>query len=197
MVKDRGAISGFRVSTAVIRQLDLPCPMIGNILTDMKQLILLLTLVLSACCHKGPAADAIHPLTGTPTDREALQRTTAAIRDAFARGDVDAIVALHHPGVIKYFGGNKVVTGREDLRKQLTGWLGATRVEFVENTIESTVFNGETAIETSIFSIRSVPKNGDKPSQGRGRAMVVYIKYPGSPTGWASLREMAQEAPPK
>ena len=162
----------------------------------MKQIFIALAFVLSACCHRGSAA-VQQSLTGDPTDREALKRTTAAIRDAFTHGDVDAIVALHHPEVIKYFGGNHVVTGREDLRKQLTGWLSATRVEFVENTIESTVFNGETAIETSIFSIRSVPKNGGKPSQGRGRAMVVYIKYPGSPTGWVSLREIAQEAPPQ
>jgi len=181
----------------------------------MKKLLLAtLTLTLSACCHKGPAANATQSpapdamqsltgggvtrsLTGDSTDRKALQRTTAAIRDAFARGDVDAIVALHHPEVIKYFGGTNVVTGREDLRRQLTGWLSTTRVEFVENTIESTVFNGETAIETSIFSIRGIPKNGGKPSIGRGRAMVVYIKYPGSLTGWVSLREVAQEAPPK
>jgi hypothetical protein len=30
-------------------------------------------------------------------DRLSLERTTTAIRDAFARGDVEAIVALHHP----------------------------------------------------------------------------------------------------
>ena len=77
------------------------------------------------------------------------------------------------------------------------GWLNANKVEFVENTIESTVFNGETAIETSIFEIRDVPKNGGPASTARGRSMVVYIKYPQSPTGWVSLREMTQEAPEK
>lgn len=134
-------------------------------------------------------------LSGTPADRESLKRTTAAIRDAFARGDIETILALHHPEVVKYFGGNNVMTGREMMRKQLTGWLRANKVEFVENTVESTVFNGETAIETSIFAIRDVPKNGNSATTARGRSMVVYIKYPQSPTGWVSLREMTQEAP--
>jgi Domain of unknown function (DUF4440) len=83
--------------------------------------------------------------SGTAADRAGLLRTTTAIRDAFARGDIDAILALHHPDVIKYFGGNTVVKGREGLLQQLSGWLGKTT----------------------------------------------------SPTGWVSLREVTQEAPPK
>ena len=163
----------------------------------MKKLIIALAFALAACGGQPSDNGAKGSLMGTPEDREALKRTTAAIRDAFARGDIDAIVALHHPSVVKYFGGNNVMTGREELRKQLTSWLSKNRVEFVENTVESTVFNGETAIETSIFSIRSIPKDGDSASAVRGRSLVVYIKYPESPTGWASVREIAQEAPPK
>ncbi len=33
------------------------------------------------------------------------------------------------------------------------------------------------------------------PTISRGRAMVVYVRYKDSPTGWASIREMAQAAP--
>jgi len=33
------------------------------------------------------------------------------------------------------------------------------------------------------------------PTISRGRAMVVYVRYKDSPTGWASIREMAQTAP--
>lgn len=159
----------------------------------MNKLLFTLVFALGAWgCH--PSAPS---LSGTPADRESLKRTTTAIRDAFARGDIETILALHHPEVVKYFGGNNVMTGREMMRKQLTGWLGANKVEFVENTVESTVFNGETAIETSIFAIRDVPKNGGPVSTARGRSMVVYVKYPQSPTGWVSLREMTQEAPGK
>ncbi|NII27987.1 DUF4440 domain-containing protein [Pseudoflavitalea sp. X16] len=128
-------------------------------------------------------------------DKKSLEKTTAAIRDAFGRGDVPAIVALHHPDVIKYFGGDNVVKGRVALEKGLTDMFRTSTMEFIENRVESTLFNGETAIETSIFAINIIPKNGGKPTVGRGRSMVVYVRYKDSPTGWVSIREMAQAAP--
>jgi ketosteroid isomerase-like protein len=128
-------------------------------------------------------------------EKKALEQTTLAIRNAFARGDVPAIVALHHPDVIKYFGGENVVKGREALEKGLKDMFSTTKMEFADHQLESLVFVGETAIETSIFTIRSVSKNGGTPATSRGRAMVVYVRYKGSPTGWASIREMAQAAP--
>jgi len=131
----------------------------------------------------------------TAEDKVGLERTTKAIRDAFARGDVDAIVALHHPGIIKYFGGKNVVTGRAELRKGLIQTFRNVRMEFIRNKIESTVFNGATAIETSVFTFKVTPKSGGKSTISSGRSMVVYVKYNGSPTGWASIREMAQAAP--
>jgi ketosteroid isomerase-like protein len=128
-------------------------------------------------------------------DRQALIKTTAAIRSAFAKGDVAAVVALHHPDIVKYFGGKNVVTGRADLTKGLIQTFKNIKLEFVANKVESTIFNKETAIETSIFTFRSIPKKGGKASIASGRSMVVYVKYKGSPTGWASIREMAQAAP--
>lgn len=129
--------------------------------------------------------------------KKSLEKTTAAIRDAFGRGDVPAIVALHHPDVIKYFGGDNVVKGRAALEKGLSEMFRTSTMEFIENRVESTQFNGETAIETSIFVIKVTPKNGGQPTVGSGRAMVVYVRYKDSPTGWASIREMAQAAPEK
>jgi ketosteroid isomerase-like protein len=139
-------------------------------------------------CAAGSSAPAVD-------DRASLEKTTAAIRDAFARGDVSAVVALHHPNVMKWFGGNNVVNGRAALEKGLIETFRSAKLEFIENRIESIVFNGETAVETSIFTIKGIPKNGGEPTLSRGRAMVVYVRYKDSPTGWASLREMAQAAP--
>jgi len=132
---------------------------------------------------------------GSPADRQSLERTTQAIRDAFAREDVAAILALHRPDVVKYFGGTNVVNGREDLQRGLVKTFSAVKMEFVEHRLESLVFLGDTAVETSIFAIRTTPKTGGSPSVGRGRAMVVYVKSKDSPTGWQSVREMAQAAP--
>ena len=161
----------------------------------MQNFVIALAFMLAACGSNGQIPVAKQSFTGTDQDRKSLNKTTDAIRDAFSRGDIDAILALHHPEVVKYFGGNNIVVGREGLRKQVSAWLGDNRVKFVENTVESTIFTGETAIETSIFAIRNEPKNGGSPVVIRGRTMVVFIKYPNSPTGWVSIREITQEAP--
>jgi len=126
-------------------------------------------------------------------DRQSLERTTQAIRDAFGRGDVAAIVALHRPDVVKYFGGANVVTGREELRRGLLKTFRNTKMEFVEHRLESLVFLGDTAVETSIATIKTTPKAGGRPTVSRLRAMVVYVKS--KEAGWQSIREMAQAAP--
>lgn len=133
--------------------------------------------------------------TDQEKDRKELEKATAAIRDAFKRGDVDAIVTMHHPDIVKYFGGSNVVKGRDQLRKALRDMVNTAHMEFIDHKLESLIFNGNTAIETSLFTIKSTPLNGDTPSIGRGRAMVVYVRDKTSPTGWLSVREMTQAAP--
>ena len=151
-------------------------------------------LIILTSCAVTCAAQAAEP---TARDRESLLKTTQAIRDAFGRGDVPAILALHHPDVVKYFGGTNVVDGRASLEKGLTATFQNTRLEFVENKVESTLFLGDTAVEVSIFAIKAIPQSGGPPVTSRGRAMVIYVRSKDSPTGWASIREMAQAAPPE
>jgi ketosteroid isomerase-like protein len=136
-------------------------------------------------------------ITDTVALRQSLDKATAAIRKAFENGDAVLVGQLHSPNVIKYFGGNNVVVGRDAVEKQATDWFQSSKVEFIENTVENTVFVGNIAIQTVIFSIKTTPKSGGKSSIGRGRSMVIYIQDKSSPTGWLSLREIAQEAPPK
>jgi hypothetical protein len=71
----------------------------------------------------------------------------------------------------------------------------SSNLEFVENKGENTLFNGNTVVETCIFGIKATPREGGKPTIGRGRSMVVYVRSKESPTGWASIREMIQAAP--
>ena len=136
-------------------------------------------------------------ITDTVALRQSLDKATAAIRKAFENGDAVLVGKLHSPNVIKYFGGNNVIVGRDAVEKQARDWFQNSKVEFIENTVENTVFVGNIAIQTVIFSIKTTPKNGGKSSIGRGRSMVIYIQDKTSPTGWLSLREIAQEAPPK
>jgi ketosteroid isomerase-like protein len=136
-------------------------------------------------------------LNGSEDDRKSLEKATLAIREAFAKGDATLVAKLHHPDVVKYFGGNNVVTGNAAVEKGAADWFKNSKVEFIENTVESTIFNGETAIQTAIFSIKTTPKAGGDPVISRGRSMVVYVRDKSSPTGWLSVREMVQAAPDK
>jgi ketosteroid isomerase-like protein len=136
-------------------------------------------------------------ITDTTVLKQSLDKATAAIRSAFEKGDAALVAQLHSPNVIKYFGGNNVIIGRDAIEKGAREWFQNTKVEFVENTIENTEFFGKMAIQTVIFTIKTTPKNGGKSSEGRGRSMVIYVQDKSSPTGWLTVREIAQEAPPK
>ncbi len=117
-----------------------------------------------------------------------------AIRDAFARGDIDTIMAYHHPDVIKALGPQKYLVGRDAVKADLLGTFQAYKLEFREHRVENTFFQGNTAVEESTFTIKGTPKNGGEPFLFKGRAMVVYVRYKKSPTGWASIREIVQPA---
>jgi ketosteroid isomerase-like protein len=136
-------------------------------------------------------------ITDTTVLKQSLEKATAAIRNAFEKGDAALVAQLHSPNVIKYFGANNVIIGRDAIEKGAREWFQNTKVEFIENIIENTEFVGKIAIQTTIFTIKTTPKNGGKSSIGRGRSMVIYIQDKNSPTHWLTLREIAQEAPPK
>ena len=136
-------------------------------------------------------------ITDTTALKQSLEKATAAIRSAFEKGDATLVAQLHSPDVVKYFGGNNVVVGRDAVEKGAKEWFQNSKVEFTENTVENTEFVGKIAIQTSIFSIKTTPKDGGKSSIGRGRSMVIYVQDKSSPTGWLTFREFVQEAPPK
>ena len=127
-------------------------------------------------------------------DRESLQKTSEAIRTAFAQGDVDRIMAYHHPDVIKALSFHKYLVGRDAVAEDLRQTLQKFKLEFQENRVESLLIQGDTAIEQTIFAIKSTPKSGGESSLFRGRTQVVYVRYKTSPTGWASIREIIQPA---
>jgi ketosteroid isomerase-like protein len=130
--------------------------------------------------------------SGTDADRAALTRTGDAIRAGFAAGDVDAIMKYHHPDVEKWLGGALHTVGRDALRTHLVETFKSVGITFADNRVESTLFVGDTAVEVSDFTIHVTPKNGGAPSDVKGRAMVVYVRSPQSPTGWLSIRELIQ-----
>ena len=113
------------------------------------------------------------PVRRRISGRHLDKKTKALILEGFTKGDVKAVLALHHPNVVKYFGGKNIVTGTEGLRKQLTDMFNYAKTEFVENNIESTIFNGDAVIRDEYyFAMKFIPKNGDSTRVFRGRSMV-------------------------
>jgi ketosteroid isomerase-like protein len=153
--------------------------------------------ILSFCCVLIFATQVnAQKITDSVAARQSLDKATDAIRDAFAKKDVELVVRLHSPDIIKYFGGNNVVIGRAGLRRSLTDWFkNAKKIEFIENTVESTIFTGGTAIQTVLYAIKTTPGDGGPPVIARGRSMIVFVQDKNSPTGWFSLREITQDAP--
>jgi ketosteroid isomerase-like protein len=134
-------------------------------------------------------------------DRVAVEKTGAAIRAAFAAGDVAAAMRYHHPEVRKALAYDKVLVGREAVAENLRETLAKFHLEFVRNDVESLLIVGDTAVEQTLFTIR-VSAAGAPTGAGagssyefKGRTMVVYVRYAESPTGWASVRELIQPAP--
>lgn len=149
-------------------------------------LLLLATLCLG--CQGSQTYDERH-------DREALTATSEAIRSAFACGDVSAILAYHHPNVMKALSYNKVIDGKDGLKADLIGTLQQVSLQWEENKVESLLIHGDTAVEQTAFTIKDTPKNGSKEFLVKGRAQIVYVRYKDSPTGWATIRELIQPAP--
>jgi len=131
---------------------------------------------------------------GSKGDRESLEKTDEAIHAAFARGDIDTIMAYHHPDVIKALQYNKYLVGRNAVKADLSNTLRDFHLEFKEHKVENTLFQGDTAEEQSVFTIEGTPKNGGAPFLFKGRALVIYVRYRESPTGWAAIREIIQPA---
>lgn len=159
---------------------------IFNGMLPMKLIRTLLVLFCATVCVTAAASDS--------SDREAMQKTMAGVTDAFSKGDLTAIASYHHPNVEKALSYTKHLVGREAVIEDLRGTLNAYRLEFVKHDVESLTFLGDTCVEMTRFTIRGEPKGNAQPFTFSGRAMVVYVRYSGSPTGWASIREVVQPA---
>jgi ketosteroid isomerase-like protein len=131
---------------------------------------------------------------GLNTDRNSLEKTSEAIRAAFARGDIATIMAYHHPDVIKSLSYGNYLIGRDAVQGDIAATLQRFNLEWKENQVRSIFIQGDTAVELTDFTIQGTSKNQSEPFLFKGRAMIVYVRYKNSPTGWASIREIIQPA---
>jgi ketosteroid isomerase-like protein len=135
-----------------------------------------------------------HRYVRSDTDRNALEKTSEAIRSAFASGDIATIMAYHHPEVVKSLSYGNYLIGRDAVQKDIAATLQRVHLEWKENQVRSILIQSDTAVELTDFVIQGTPKKQGEPFLFRWRAMVVYVRYKDSPTGWASIREIIQPA---
>src|ERR1700730_14939404 len=138
----------------------------------------------------GPAT-AKRP-TDSKADQAAIDKTSEAVRAAFARGDVPAILSYHHPDVTQALAYHKYLVGRTALEVYLLAPFENYALEFQQNDVESLTIHGDIAVEQILFSVKGTPKKGGAPFLVKGRTMLVLVRYDQSPTGWATLRETVQ-----
>jgi len=67
-------------------------------------------------------------------DRDALQKTSEAIRGRFCSRDVPAIMAYHHPDVIKALSFQKYLTGHDARRADLRQNASAVQSGILKRT---------------------------------------------------------------
>jgi len=115
--------------------------------------------------------------SGSQADRDSLTKTSILLRAAFSKGDVNGIMAFHHPDVIKALDYNNYQVGAAAVRAGIKATLENYHLEFIDNKVESLIINGNTAIEQTLFAIKGTPKSRGKPFIFKGRTIVVYLRY--------------------
>lgn len=69
-------------------------------------------------------------LTDDKADRAAIEKTSEAVRGAFARGDIPAILS-YHPDVTKALAYNRYLVGRNALEADLRSTFENYRLQFL------------------------------------------------------------------
>jgi hypothetical protein len=70
-----------------------------------------------------------HIYVQSNADRDALQKTSKAIRTAFASGDIATIMAFHHPEVVKSLNYGNYLIGGDAVRKDIAATLQRFNLE--------------------------------------------------------------------
>ena len=127
-----------------------------------------------------------------------IDATNAAVREAFARGDVETIALYHHEDVVKSLGPGQYFEGREALKQQLTETFSGVTLDFGnkgEALRESLMVCGDTATTITRFEIAWTPKDGSPGGVARGRSPIVLVRSDDAPHGWVTLSEVIQPEP--
>ncbi|MEM7688175.1 MAG: DUF4440 domain-containing protein [Pseudomonadota bacterium] len=150
--------------------------------------------MISALLWMAAASQSCVPGAQSP-ERARIDATNAAVREAFAKGDIETIALYHHEDVTKALGPGQYYQGRAALKRQLTDVFAGVSLDFGdkgEALRESLTVCGDTAISITGFEIAWTPKDGSPGGVTRGRSMIVQVRSDEAPHGWVTLTEMIQ-----
>ncbi len=132
--------------------------------------------------------------TGSTVEaKDAINETNRIVRQAFRDQDVQTILDFHHPEVEKVFAWDNYQRGHQDMEQALSSLFENYEVVFQEKArhLESLKVTGDSAVMIARFALEGIPKKPSvEPFVYSGVTMIVYVRYPHSPTGWVTLREM-------
>ncbi|MDT0607502.1 hypothetical protein [Croceitalea rosinachiae] len=122
-----------------------------------------------------------------------IEKTGLAVREAFAKGDIESIKLYHHPDVQKALSYMDIKNGREEVLQGLKGTMENFDLRFLdEKATEVFLYFDDVVVKQMRFGLELIPKNGDDPFVFRGRTLIVLQRSDESPTGWATIHEIIQ-----
>ena len=134
-----------------------------------------------------PAATGVEIIGGSAEDRERMSEISRAWVDAYARGDLDAIMALMHPDSIVMPHNQPTSSGLDEVRAYFGSRIGRPGVSFVDK-LEEIRINGTWAVVLGSFKVEVAAEEGADPVVvHNGRYLVLYEKVNGE---WLMLRDM-------
>ena len=146
---------------------------------------ILATLIL--CVGAAPAANSVEIVGGSAEDRERMAEISREWVDAYARGDLDGIMALMHPESIVMPHNQPTSAGLDEVRAYFGSRIGRPGVSFVDK-LEEIRINGTWAIVLGSFKVEVAAEEGaEAVVVHNGRYLVLYEKVDGE---WLMLRDM-------
>lgn len=136
------------------------------------------------------------PLSDVEDDLALLMETNRKVREAFKRQDIASILQYHHPRVEKVISWNDTQLGHAGMEKALSKLFSEYNVTFlpVQDKANIEIF-GDSAAMIRTFKLKGTPKTtGLNPFVFEGKTLIMYVRYPESPTGWVTAREMLMSA---
>lgn len=134
-----------------------------------------------------PVAESVEIVGGTAEDRARMTEISREWVEAYARGDLDGIMALMHPDSIVMPHNQPTSTGLEEVRAYFGSRIGRPGVSFVDN-LEEIRINGTWAMVLGRFHVEVTSEEGANPVVvHNGRYLVLYEKVDGD---WLMLRDM-------